>query len=129
MFGYVIRHEYEAERDRRIRAEAEADAARQQVAQLLKLVGELAERLPPKTPVPGFGVIPGVTPGLPAAGYSAGEIMKIAAVGKRGIRERNAAAREADIRDEREASERDVGQRRATLSPEEQQLLDKQIPR
>jgi hypothetical protein len=124
MFDYVQRREFEAEHDRRVKAEATVEALQQQLSMLLKLLNEFTERSLPKAtpPAPGFGLPPG-------APYSSTEILSIPAVGKRGIRERNAAARMADARNEAEAKENDALSRRASLSAEERKILDAQIPK
>jgi hypothetical protein len=123
-FGFITQREFEEEHQRRLRAEGEADAARLQIAALNSLVQELLDRSMPKPPPPGFG-LPGINP----AAISSTEIYKIPAVGKRGIRERNAAARDADLRLEEQAQANQQQHRRAILTPEEQRILDAQIPK
>jgi len=125
MLGYVTQRELDEERDRRINAEATSTALQKQVDRLLEMIDDLLERALPK-PVPGFGI----PPGLAERGLtSSTEILKMPAVGKRGVRERNAAARLADVRDEAQANADDFAKRRATLSADEQAALDKLIPR
>jgi hypothetical protein len=141
MFDYVPRKDLDVERERRIRAEAEVENAREEVAtvnsrlaEMTALLGAERERhrqemtdlldrlLPkPKDPVPGFGV--------PSAlgGPSYEDIIRTPAVGKRGVRERNAAARDAKAREDTENAEATVGNQRAALLPEEAAMLDQQI--
>src|SRR5690242_16373830 len=109
MFDSVSRKDFDVEHDARIKAEAALERASAQIAdlyetnaQLLSLVERERERHgqemqdtldrfapKPKDPVPGFGV---VGEGRRAT-YE--EIMRMPAVGKRGLRERNTAALEA----------------------------------
>lgn len=136
MFGYVPMEKYDAEHELRIRAEAAAEEARLVAHRLFATIEneriqhreemkDLLERALPKPvpPVPGFGV-PGMIPGH--ASYQ--EIMGTPAVGKRGVRERNAAARDAMAREKQEESETTLGKQRAVLLPEEQALIDKHLP-
>lgn len=141
MFGYVSRKDLEAERELRIRAEATAVRAREEVAsanerlaEMAALLGDERERhqqektdlldrlLPkPKDPVPGYGV-PGAL-----VGPTYEEIMNTPAVGKRGVRERNAAARDAKAREDSEQAQATVENQRAVLLPEEAAILDQQL--
>jgi hypothetical protein len=141
MFDYVSREKFESEHALRLRADAALERASEQIAslyeahaQLLKMVESERERHEeamkdaldrfapkPKDPVPGFGVVAN----LPT--YE--EILRMPAVGKRGVRERNAAALEAKTREELAEKEDDVAKRRATLTPEEQAVVDQQITR
>jgi len=125
MFGLVWETVLEAERSRRRKAEADAEALRGHCDRLLVLVHELLDRVAPKPIAPGFGLPPGLSP---TQHVSATEILKVPAVGKRGIRERNAAARDADLRDEVLEQARIKEHRRVGLTPAEQELLDRQIP-
>lgn len=143
MFDNVSRKEFDAERELRIRAEASAARAYEQIAdlnerttELLSLIArerethhqEMADLLDrvlpkPKDPVPGFGV-----PGAGDQHLTYEEIMSTPAVGRRGVRERNALARDAKVREEQQDKADDAGKRRAVLTPEEQQELDNQLP-
>lgn len=133
MFDYVSKREFDLEHDLRVKAEAAAAEARQLAVSAMEMVkservahrqemADLLDRTLPKPtdPVPGFGV-PGNLP------LSYEEILKIPAIGGRGLRERNAAAREAKLRDEAVGKESDGATRRATLTPEEQAAVDRQI--
>jgi len=124
---FVSKKAYDSEREARLRAESlndsllrllesERAAHRQEVADLL------VRSLPkPREPVPGFG--------LPAAlPVSAAELSRMPAVGKRGVRERNAAVRDAELREEQRESQKQLTERRSALSPEEARRLDEQIP-
>lgn len=127
MFDYVSRKDFDAEHDLRVKAEALiahlfASIETERAAHRAE-VQDLFDRFvpKPKDPVPGFGV----AEGRPLT-YE--EIMGIPAVGRRGMRARNSAAHEAKLREELKEKNGDASTRRATLSPEEQALIDKQIP-
>lgn len=133
MFDYVNKKEFDAEHELRVKAEAAAALAREAEQRALAMLEseraahrqELADVLDrfapkPKDPVPGFGV--------PGRGPTYEEIMHVPAVGKRGLRERNAAALEAKAREEAESKEDQAAGQRAVLNPQEAELLDSQIP-
>lgn len=142
MFDFVSRDKFDAEHELRVRAEASLERAHAQIAdlyetnsQLLTMMGTERERHEeamrdaldrfapkPKDPVSGFGV-----PG--AADLTYEQIMRMPAVGKRGLRERNAAALEAKQREDMAEQQSDAGGRRAVLTPEEEHLVDQQIAR
>jgi hypothetical protein len=85
-------------------------------------MADLLDRLLPKPrePVPGTSVI-----GPPP---SSAVLSRTPAVGKRGIRERNAAVQDAQLREEEESEERKIERRRNSLTSEEARRLDEQIP-
>jgi hypothetical protein len=140
MFDYVSQAVLDAERERRIRAEVAVEQAAAQIARLSEINAQLFSLLErererhqeaitdtldrlmpkPKDPLPGFG--------LPGAGVLTSEqLAHLPAVGKRGLRERNAAVREAKTREEAEEAENDGASRRAVLTPDEQAVVDSQV--
>ncbi len=142
MFDYVSRETFNTEHELRLRAEASLERASAQIADLYETNTELLKMLEaerqrheeamrdaldrfapkPKEPVPGFGI-----PGATELSYE--QIMRIPAVGKRGLRERNAAALEAKQRDEITEQQDDAESRRAVLTPDQEAVVDQQIVR
>lgn len=142
MFDYVSRETFNSEHELRLRAEASLERASAHIVDLyetntllLKMLGEERQRHEeamrdaldrfapkPKDPVPGFGV-----PGATELTYE--QIMKMPAVGRRGIKERNAAALDAKQREEMTEQQNDAESRRAVLTPDEEAAVDKQIAR
>jgi hypothetical protein len=133
VFG-VSQEKYEAERDARVRAEAIVETLRGQIALLqgeLKTererVSALVEHIAPKPQAPD-STLAWTGKGDGPAQLTSEQIMAIPAVGGRGLRQRNNAARLAKLRDVKKAEEEDAGARRAVLTEEEEQILDESIP-
>jgi hypothetical protein len=129
MWPWVSRARLEEEQQLRRNAEAAFDNLlrvfqQEREAHARQLTDVLDRALPkPQTPQPGFGLPPGLVTA------SADALRRVPAVGKRGIRERNAAVRDADERENHSSQETEVARQRGALNEDEMRLLDEQIPR
>lgn len=134
MLGFVSQEKYDAEHELRLRAESEATALREQVKWLQEQIEEENERhqqnvvdvLDRFQPKPEALKIPPGT-GIPPF-LSSTEIFKIPAAGKRGMRERNRAALEAQAREEKEERQHKLESQREVLSEDELESVDDSIP-
>lgn len=119
MFDYVKRADYDREREARIRAEAERDVLREQLATERAERQALAERLAEQSEQQQPSIPPGS--GVPAF-LTSDQLRHIPAAGKREIQMRNRAVIERKEEEKKQA--RDVSERNARLAPEERAAIE-----
>lgn len=143
MFNSVSREEFDREHEQRVKSDTAAEfavdslhTANEHIARLTALleservrhdakVTDLLDRFSPKPVLTFTGN--GVISAAPAPPLSSQQLSRLPAIGKRGVRERNAHVREAEEREELAAKEKDTQTRLEGLTEAELRSLDSSL--